>query len=95
MASLVAEHFPRQTRTSKPVGGSVLWLELPGNVEAERLFDEAMEAGISVAPGHIFSPCSCYTNFLRLSFGHPWTEDTEKALRWLGARVTELSTAGA
>jgi DNA-binding transcriptional MocR family regulator len=95
MASLVAEHFPAKTRTSKPVGGSVLWLELPGNVEAEQLFDEAIEAGISVAPGHIFSPCSCYTNFLRLSFGHPWTEDTENALRWLGGRVAALSTMGA
>jgi DNA-binding transcriptional MocR family regulator len=95
MASLVAEHFPPQTRTSKPVGGSVLWLELPGDVQTEQLFDEAIEAGISVAPGHIFSPCSCYTNFLRLSFGHPWTEDTENALRWLGKRVTELSTDGA
>jgi len=91
MASLVSEHFPPQTRTSKPVGGSVLWLELPGNVQTEQLFDEAIEAGISVAPGHIFSPCSCYTNFLRLSFGHPWTEETENALRWLGNRVTELS----
>jgi DNA-binding transcriptional MocR family regulator len=91
MASLVAEHFPAETRTSKPVGGSVLWLELPGNVEAEQLFDQAIEAGISIAPGHIFSPCSCYRNFLRLSFGHPWTEDTENAMRWLGGRVTALS----
>jgi len=95
MASLVSEHFPPETRTSKPVGGSVLWLELPGDVQSEQLFDEAIEAGISVAPGHIFSPCSCYTNFLRLSFGHPWTDDTENALRWLGKRVTELSTDSA
>jgi len=95
MASLVSEHFPPETRTSKPVGGSVLWLELPGDVQSEQLFDEAIEAGISVAPGHIFSPCSCYTNFLRLSFGHPWTEETENAMRWLGKRVTELSTDGA
>lgn len=93
MAALVAEHFPAETRTSKPVGGSVLWLELPGNVDAEALFDEAIDAGISIAPGHIFSPCSCYTNFLRLSYGHPWTERTEDAMRWLGQRVTELAAS--
>jgi DNA-binding transcriptional MocR family regulator len=91
MAALVAEFFPADTRTSKPVGGAVLWLELPGNVDAEALFDEAIEAGISITPGHIFSPCSCYTNFLRLSYGHPWTVHTEEAMRWLGMRVTELS----
>ena len=91
MAALVAEHFPAETRTSKPVGGSVLWLELPENVDAEKLFDEAIEAGISITPGHIFSPCSCYTHFLRLSYGHPWCEETEEALRWLGQRVSTLA----
>ena len=31
--------FPPGTRVSRPRGGSVLWLELPGNVDAETLFD--------------------------------------------------------
>jgi DNA-binding transcriptional MocR family regulator len=91
MAALVGEHFPEDTRTSKPVGGAVLWLELPGEADAEALFDDAIEAGISITPGHIFSPCSCYTNFLRLSYGHPWTERTEDAMRWLGNRVSALA----
>jgi len=94
MQAMVAEHFPSETRTSRPVGGSVLWLELPKKVNAENLFDDAIAAGISIAPGHIFSPCSCYTNFVRLSFGHPWNEKTEGAIRWLGERVAQLS-AGA
>ena len=92
MRALVAEHFPNKTRTSRPVGGSVLWLELPKNVDAEKLFDDAISAGISIAPGHIFSPRTCYTNFIRLSFGHPWSEKTENALRWLGQRVHQLSS---
>jgi DNA-binding transcriptional MocR family regulator len=91
MMALVSEHFPAETRTSRPVGGSVLWLELPGNIDAEQLFDNAIEAGISIAPGQIFSPCACYTNFIRLSFGHPWTEKTENAIKWLGHRVISLA----
>ena len=91
MSALVAEHFPSQTRTSRPVGGSVLWLDLPDQVDAEQLFDEAIDAGISIAPGHIFSPCACYHSFIRLSFGHPWSDNTEAAVRWLGERVTELA----
>ena len=91
MSALVAEHFPTETRTSRPVGGSVLWLELPRKVNAEQLFDDAIGAGISIAPGHIFSPCACYTNFIRLSFGHPWSESTEEAIRWLGRRVADLA----
>jgi len=91
MSALVAEHFPAETRTSRPVGGSVLWLELPKQVDSQQLFDDAMAAGISIAPGRIFSPSKRYTNFVRLSYGHPWTEKTENAIRWLGQRVTELS----
>lgn len=91
MRALVAEHFPAETRTSRPVGGSVLWVELPRKVDAEQLFDDAIGAGISIAPGHIFSPCACYTNFIRLSFGHPWNEKTEDAVKWLGQRVHQLS----
>lgn len=91
MMALVSEHFPAETRTSRPAGGSVLWLELPKNVDAEQLFDEAIVAGISIAPGQIFSPCACYENFIRLSYGHPWSAETEAAIKWLGERVTALS----
>lgn len=91
MSALIAEAFPRGTRTSRPVGGSVLWVELPGNVDAEMLFDDAIEAGISIVPGHIFSASPAYRNFIRLSFGHPWTRKTENALRWLGDRVRAVA----
>ena len=91
MSALVAEHFPATTRTSRPVGASVLWLEMPKGVDAIQLFDEAMAVGISIAPGQIFSPSNRYGNFLRLSYGHPWSEKTDNAIRWLGQRVAELS----
>ena len=91
MSSMVARHFPRETRTSKPVGGGILWLELPEKVDSEILFDMAIEAGISIAPGLIFSPCNRYRNFIRLSFGHPWSDKIEESLEWLGRRVTEMA----
>jgi DNA-binding transcriptional MocR family regulator len=92
MSAMVAEHFPAATRTSKPVGGCVLWLELPRHVNSVRLFDDAIGAGISITPGPIFSPSKRYSNFVRLSFGHPWGERTEGALRWLGRRAHELAS---
>jgi DNA-binding transcriptional MocR family regulator len=94
MGAMVANYFPAETRTSRPVGGSVLWLELPEGIDAIELFDDAIREGISIAPGNIFSPCPCYANFIRLSFGHPWNSRTETALKWLGARVKQLADAG-
>jgi len=91
MSAMVAQYFPRQTRTSKPVGGSVLWLELPEKVDSEILFDLAIEAGISIAPGLIFSPCNRYRNFIRLSFGHPWSKQIEESIEWLGRKVAAIA----
>jgi len=93
MRALVAEHFPAETRTSEPVGGSVLWLELSDKIDSEVLFDRAIAKGISIAPGLIFAPCRRYQNFIRLSFGHPWTEEIETAIAWLGAEVKRLAAA--
>jgi DNA-binding transcriptional MocR family regulator len=92
MSALVAESFPAETRTSKPVGGSVLWIEMPTGVDAVQMFDSAIEAGISVAPGRIFSPGSRYANCLRLSHGHPWSTRIEDAIRWLGQEATRRSS---
>lgn len=91
MSALVAQHFPRETRTSKPVGGGVLWLELPEKVDSEVLFETAIEAGISIAPGLIFSPCNRYRNFIRLSYGHPWSEKIEQSIEWLGRKVATMA----
>lgn len=92
MSAAVAGHFPPATRTSKPVGGSVLWLELPGNVDAESLFDRVIEDGISISPGPVFSPCDRYRNFIRLSFGHPWSPAIDRGLQQLGQTVCDLAT---
>ncbi len=94
MSAMVAQHFPRKTRTSKPVGGGVLWLELPEKVDSEALFDLAIEAGISIAPGLIFSPCNRYRNFIRLSYGHPWSDKIEDSVEWLGHKVAAMATGG-
>ena len=91
MSAVVAQYFPPQTRTSKPVGGCVLWLELPKKVDSEILFELAIEAGISIAPGLIFSPCNRYRDFIRLSFGHPWSEQIEESIEWLGRKVTAIA----
>jgi DNA-binding transcriptional MocR family regulator len=91
MTAMVAQHFPTETRTSKPVGGGVLWLELPEKVDSETLFELAIEAGISIAPGLIFSPCNRYRNFIRLSYGHPWSEKIEQSIEWLGHKVAAMA----
>jgi DNA-binding transcriptional MocR family regulator len=80
----VARYFPEGTKMTRPEGGFVLWVELPSGVDALELFGKAMEKGISVAPGPIFSAKGDYRNFIRLNCSNPWSERLEDALNTLG-----------
>ena len=41
MLAAIARHFPAQTRVSHPSGGYFLWLELPEQMDALKLFHMA------------------------------------------------------
>ncbi|TND05091.1 MAG: GntR family transcriptional regulator [Bacteroidetes bacterium] len=80
----VAGYFPEGTKISRPVGGYVLWIELPGKINAFELYQAAMLHKISIAPGQIFSVHASHSQFIRVSFGMPWTPAIDKSLRILG-----------
>jgi len=84
MLAAIARHFPAQNRVSQPSGGYFLWLELPEQMDALKLFHMALAQGISIAPGPIFSPTRRFGNCIRLNYGSPWSEAAERAMETLG-----------
>ena len=84
MLAAISRHFPAQTRVSQPSGGYFLWLELPEQMDALKLFHMALAQGISIAPGPIFSPTRRFGNCIRLNYGSPWHDGAEKAMETLG-----------
>ncbi|OFS71832.1 GntR family transcriptional regulator [Pseudomonas sp. HMSC08G10] len=87
MLAAIARHFPAQTRVSHPSGGYFLWLELPEQMDALKLFHMALAQGISIAPGPIFSPTRRFGNCIRLNYGSPWNDGAEQAMETLGRIV--------
>ncbi|WP_248920269.1 GntR family transcriptional regulator MpaR [Pseudomonas entomophila] len=87
MLAAIARHFPAQTRVSQPSGGYFLWLELPEQMDALKLFHMALAQGISIAPGPIFSPTRRFGNCIRLNYGSPWGDGPEQAMETLGRIV--------
>lgn len=87
MAAAIERHFPAGTRLTRPRGGYFTWVELPPGSDALALHRRALDAGISLAPGPIFSAKREYRNCIRLNFGHPWTAELETAMQRLGAMV--------
>jgi DNA-binding transcriptional MocR family regulator len=84
MAEAVAVHFPAGTRCNLPEGGMLLWIQLPGGLAAERLFDAALAQGIKLAPGSMFSNGERFGDGLRLSCGQPHGTAIEAAVRRVG-----------
>jgi DNA-binding transcriptional MocR family regulator len=80
MTDRVTQLFPPQTRVSRPAGGFVLWVELPGNVDTTALMEQALALGVSFAPGALFSASGKYTHCLRLNCAVHWDARTERAL---------------
>jgi len=91
MRALIAEHFPNEVCISKPQGGSVLWVRCQSHVNTSEFFQEAIEQGVSFAPGIIFSPSGKYANYMRISFGVQWDEKVDNAVKTLGKLVFEYT----
>jgi DNA-binding transcriptional MocR family regulator len=85
VADAIADAFPRGTRVSRPRGGFVLWVEMPPGASALDLHARALDRGISIAPGPIFSAKPRFANCLRISAGFPWSERIAGAIATLGA----------
>ncbi|MEG3109391.1 MULTISPECIES: PLP-dependent aminotransferase family protein [unclassified Pantoea] len=84
MRQSVLREFPVGTRVSEPEGGYVLWVEMPVNaLNVRALFLKARNAGIGIAPGHIFATDDRYDHCFRLNAGFGWNAEVEQAIRQL------------
>jgi DNA-binding transcriptional MocR family regulator len=90
LSQAVAESFPRETKMTRPNGGIVLWVELPKGMDALRLHAKALAEKISLAPGPMFSARQNFKNFIRLSFGEPWSPKIERAIGVLAYLVKQM-----
>lgn len=82
--AMIEQYFPEGTKLTRPRGGIVLWIELPGRINAVQVQDVAFDKGIGIAPGEIFSAKGAYKNYIRISFCSLWNTKIEKAFAKLG-----------
>ncbi len=79
----IGRWFPLGTRVTRPEGGFVLWVELPSEVDAFAVYEEALRRGIGVAPGSLFTVGEGYRSCLRISAA-VWSERIAQAIRTVG-----------
>ena len=86
MYHLLRHSLPESVKVNYTSGGYFLWLELPAEVDATELYFQAIDKGISIAPGSLFSSEQNYSHFFRLNASYPCTQEVRKAvdtLSWL------------
>lgn len=86
----IVKYFPADTRLSSPQGGLCLWVELNPAIDAMELFTLAKRKNVAVLPGALCSATDNYRHCIRLNFGLPWNEQSEKALKDLGLLIELL-----
>lgn len=90
MSDAVMRYFPEGTRLTRPAGGFILWVQLPEEVDSLELYKLALQSGITLAPGHVFSATAQYRNFIRLNAA-TFNYSTERALEKLGEMVKDMA----
>ncbi|NMC12769.1 MAG: PLP-dependent aminotransferase family protein [Chloroflexi bacterium] len=89
MADAVLRHFPPGTAVSSPQGGFVLWVQMAKTVDALAMYTQALKLGITIVPGHVFSPSAGYRHFIRLNTA-AWSDQTAWAVQRLGTLAAQL-----
>ena len=84
---LLNQHLPELQSCSQPNGGLSVWLELPDHIDTLELYNRARQENLILTPGRLFTAQDRYSNFLRMSFVHPWTADRCQAVETLGQLI--------
>jgi DNA-binding transcriptional MocR family regulator len=84
-AASIGRHFPPGYRMVRPAGGYFLWIECAPAVDSLEVHRLALDSGITIAPGPMFSARRQFRNFIRLNYGHPWTAAMDQAVARLGS----------
>jgi DNA-binding transcriptional MocR family regulator len=90
LQQLLLKKLPNGASWATPKGGLSLWLMLPEHIDTTALYTEALERGVTITPGILFSAQNKYQNCLRISFAHQWISERVRALEILGELICKF-----
>jgi len=64
---------------------------LPEQINATQLYHLALQQGISIAPGQLFSSSESFSHCFRFNTAWPWDARAEAAVETLGALIGQLA----
>jgi len=82
--------FPKGTEVGIPEGGMFLWLSLPEGIDADQIWEKALEQKIAFVPGAPFYPEHPKKNTLRLNFSNSDPDTIREGMARLGRALDAL-----
>lgn len=86
----IAHYLPSGIRVSRPSGGFLLWLQWPDSIDVLRLHAEALNVGIGLAPGPLFSASGQFRHHMRVNCGQVWRPAVERGYESLARLAAGL-----
>jgi 2-aminoadipate transaminase len=87
MLSALSEFMPDGCRWVPPTGGMFVWLQLPDNVDADRMLAAAVARKVAFVPGSSFFIDEVRRNFVRLNFSNQPPQAIAEGMRRFGQVV--------
>jgi 2-aminoadipate transaminase len=88
LAESIRKHIPGATFT-EPDGGYFLWVDLPSDVDVDKLFPAAMKKGVAVVKGSDFL-LEGGNNSLRLAFSAVIVDQIDEGVRRIAEAIEEV-----
>ena len=83
----ITRSFPKGTRIAEPLGGYMLWVQLPDFADLAELKTRAREEGVVFCAGDVFFPAQAPGNFMRLNCAKASESELVRGLEILGAAI--------
>ena len=92
MVSMIAKHFPEETKCTKPEGGMFLWVTLPEGLSSMNLLEPAIQEHIAFVPGKPFYVDGGGDNTFRLNFSNSDENRIEEGIKRLANIIKRFLT---
>lgn len=83
MIAAMEKYFPADVKFSRPTGGMFLWVEVPGGIDTQTLFDECIANHVAFVPGEPFYPKDAPAGKFRLNFSNTPADQIEVGIQRL------------
>ena len=93
MLAQMDRHFPRKATWNRPQGGFFIFVKLPKNMDANKLFQRAVEKDVAFVTGQPFFVDGSGQNTFRLSYAQAGEAEIEAAIQVIGNLIKD-SLAG-